>query len=436
MTLAYDALDDFAGPGGWDEGARMIGLRTVGIEHDHTACLTAVAAGHARIQADVSVYPSHPFRGIRGYIGSPPCTLFSAAGSGVGKLVLDILATGIRRIFNGEDPAAVREDVRTAIYPVTLAEAERKNEARTPEKKWTADQVSAKARGDAVIAALVLEPARRIVELDPEWVALEQVPEVLPLWQVYVRELRARGYSAWTGVLCAADYGVPQTRHRAVLMASRTRTVHPPVPTHDEHGEVDGDLFGDAPRQKWVSMAEALGWGFEDEPAATISGGGADTGGPEPFANARYRNRLREYVVDRRTISRAAGGGREPTAPVSVDRPAPTITGMSGRQWVVRPRDTPRPQWVFDRPATTVVGSFRPDVVSSPGYRTTTSRQDAEDSVMVTVEEAGVLQSFPRVYPWKGGKSKRHQQVGNAVPPLLAAHVLAALTGRSIGAAA
>lgn len=70
--MSYDALDDFAGPGGWDEGARMVGLRTIGIEWDDHACRTAKAAGHDRIRADVAAYPSEPFAGIPGYIASPP----------------------------------------------------------------------------------------------------------------------------------------------------------------------------------------------------------------------------------------------------------------------------------------------------------------------------------------------------------------------------
>lgn len=415
--MTYDALDDFAGPGGWDEGARMIGLTTIGIEWDMAACQTAKAAGHDRIRADVSAYPSFPFLGIPTYIGSPPCTLFSAAGDGVAKLVLDVLGDGIRRIFVGED---CREDVRAAILPVTLAAAHAKNAKRVSEKQWPVDKVAAKAQRDAFTAALVLEPARRIVELNPESIALEQVPEVLPLWHVYVECLRRRGYSAVTGVLNAANFGVPQLRKRAVVIASRVRAVTLPTPTHSEHGH--DDLFGG--RRKWITFAEALGWGPDDEPSHTVSAGGAETGGAEPFANKGYRERLSEYVIDRRQNSRGPQGTTVPVALVPVTRPAPTLTGESGSQWVIRPA------WVHERPATTIVGSFRPDIVSAPGYRTEVSRQNAEGGVQITVAEGGVLQSFPADYPWQGNKGKQFQQVGNAMPPLLAAHVLAASTGR------
>jgi DNA (cytosine-5)-methyltransferase 1 len=456
----FDALDDFAGPGGWDEGAAMIGLRTLGFEWDDAACRTAKTAGHARVRADVSRQRAR-HRSTRGYVGSPPCTLFSKAGKGTGRDALGILASAIHRIFAGED---CRDEVRETIYQtITLPARTEENEKRKPEKKWPAEKVEQTARTDAFVAALVLEPARRIMELDPEWIALEQVPDVLPLWQVYTYELRQRGYSAFAVCLLAADYGVPQTRLRAVLGASRVRAVQPPVPTHSEHGS-DGDLFGST-LLKWVSFGEALGWD-EDAMIHPARGQGMiDRHGERPDHPATQPaptviSKARSWVVDRRTNSKGPRGTMVPTAEVSIDRPAPTLTGKSGSQWVIRPGETapvlvngnqknaarrsvnePAPtvlfghakndvRWVFDRPATTVVGSFKPEVIAAPGYRTQESRQDAPGSVSVSVSEAGVLQSFPADYPWQGSRTKQYEQVGNAVPPLLAAHVLAAITGR------
>lgn len=412
---AFDALDDFAGPGGWDEGARMIGLTTLGFEWDQAACDTAEAAGHARIKVDVSLADAAVYRGVvRGYLGSPPCTLFSPAGKGTGRDAIELLADGIRRIFAEDD---CRDEIRQAIYDeITLPARTAENDARPDSKKWTAEKVGTKAREDAFIASLVLEPARRIMQLDPEWIGLEQVPAVLPLWQVYTHELRKLGWSVWTGIVNAADYGVPQTRERAILMASRVRTVTPPEPTHSRDGD-KGDLFG-VKRERWVSMAQALGWDTPvrfgdqersairqpDEPAATVM-----------FGDSPHRKLTR-------FVSAGVTGEGRPKDPQT--QPPDTLTSKGTAYWC------------YDRPATTVVGSYCPDVIAAPGYRTETSRQNAEGSVRVTVQEAGVLQSFPADYPWQGSRTKQFQQVGNAIPPLLAAHVLSALTGARINAAA
>jgi DNA (cytosine-5)-methyltransferase 1 len=37
-------LDGFAGPGGWSEGLRILGLRDIGLELDTAACRTRAAA--------------------------------------------------------------------------------------------------------------------------------------------------------------------------------------------------------------------------------------------------------------------------------------------------------------------------------------------------------------------------------------------------------
>lgn len=314
-------LDEFAGPGGWDEGLRMIGRTdVVGIEWDQKACETANAAGHARIRADVSEYPSEPFVGkVDAYIASPPCQAWSLAGNRKG-------------------------------------EKDRTNCHKLAERMAAGDDSTDWANWEDSRSPLVCQPIRRIRDLRPATVALEEVPPVAPLWEHFGHILHGWGYAVWTGDLCAADYGVPQTRIRRILMASLAGKVQPPNPTHTPH-DPGPDLFGNS-RQQWVSMADQIGWGYTDRPAPTICAG---------------------------------HNGKQ-----------------SGAEWggaAVRANMHRSPDWI---------------------PKDGTERGTA-NSVRLSVEDASQLQSFPPYYPWQGANTKHYEQIGNAVPPLLAAHIGAAL---------
>lgn len=371
------ADDGFAGAGGWDLAAQALGITARGIENMPQARATRDAAGLVTIHDDVWTFK--PDGKAEGKIDSPPCQTFSAAGSGSGRKALEDVLRGIRDGY-------YRDLDHLHFLGLEVGDE------RT---------------------ALVLTPLHFATQHPYEWLAWEQVPTVLPVWEACAEVLRGQGWHVWTGLLHAEQYGVPQTRKRAFLLASRRRPVTPPTPTHSRYySRTPAKL--DPGVAKWVSMAEALGWGLSERPAPTVTGGGTETGGAEPIAKlARYTSRA-DWCASPSGI----------TGPVHrpVTHPAATVTGAGNYE-------THRPDWCFNRPATTVVGSFRPDVIAAPGYRTTVSRQNAPNSVRVTVAEAGVLQSFPADYPWQGTQGKQYLQCGNAVPPGLALHALASAAG-------
>ena len=245
-------LDLFAGPGGWSEGLSSLGLTEIGIEWDSAACRTAKAAGHLRIQADVATYPTEPFVGkVTGLIASPPCQAWSMAGNRKGEL--------------------------DRINCHTLADA------------MAAGADSIDVQWEDGRSSLVCQPIRWVRDIKPEWVALEQVPPVVGLWEHFARIFNSWGYNAWAGVLNAANYGVPQTRQRAFLLASLTRKVAPPAPTHCKGGS-ESDLFGSS-LEPWVSMASALGWGMTDRPGLSITHAGQDGGSGARASIERERER-------------------------------------------------------------------------------------------------------------------------------------------------
>src|SRR5690606_3567777 len=125
--------------------------------------------------------------------------------------------------------------------------------------------------------------------------------------------------------------------------------------------------------------------------------------------------KARSWVLHTNRDQRA-DGSRQTTDPHNA--PAPAFTSKAGGQWVLK------------RPATTVCATDR---IAPPGHRNRDAGGQSQfaspATVRITVAEAPILQSFRHDYPFQGTKTKAFEQVGNAVPPLLAAHVVSAATG-------
>lgn len=169
---------------------------------------------------------------------------------------------------------------------------------------------------------------------------------------------------------------------------------------------------------------------------------------PAPHITSKARTATWEYVADSQANACVRGG----------HEPAPTVKfGHARNEVVIRPTHydqrqqgaTPRPVAapapamlaqglakgvpIWTRPAPTIVGTRRSE--GGPGHHDpNVSGSQQANAVRVTVEQAAALQSFPPDHPWQGSRTKQFEQVGNAVPPLLAQHTLAALLGLPLGA--
>ncbi|MFD4555942.1 DNA cytosine methyltransferase [Streptomyces sp. NPDC058469] len=404
-------LDLFAGPGGWSHALSVLGTRDVGLEWDEWACQTRARAGQLTIRTDVAAYPAWIVCGrVRGLIASPPCQAWSMAGKRLGLVDQPYVHQAVADLASGRD---TRERLLAAC----------------------ADPRS----------LLAAEPMRYLHALntvgEPEWLLMEEVPDVLPLWRQYAAVLRGWGFSVWTGILNAADFGVPQTRRRAILLASRVRTAQPPVPTHAQLAEPDS-LFGPG-RQRWVSMAQALGWGATDRPVPTVCAGGGPGGGPEPFpsgsrkalVDARNRGTWTPRDTDSLLASRSAGSRHIAPRAVRETSPEDIATAVSTTQeprwsWSLRSNNqTNATVRRASEPAGTLFFGHRANEctwVAEPSDGAEDGEPDtAPPPIRITAREAGMLQTFPADYPWQGNKGQQFSQIGNAVPPLLAAHLLA-----------
>ena len=247
------------------------------------------------------------------------------------------------------------------------------------------------------------------------------MPQVLPVWHAVAGVLRTIGYSVWVGVLSSEMYGVPQTRQRAILMARLDGVAEPPKPTHSRYYPLEPDRL-DLDVDRWISMAEALGWGMTGRPSLTVTSGGVETGGYEPFpTNARAameKAQLRgEWMQAGITLRSNYGTGGDPSrrGTRSSGEPAPTITSKADRnKW----------QW-SDRPATTIAADPRITAREHHDHG-----EQAKTALTLTRDEASTLQSFPDDFVWCGAKTRQFLQIGNAVPPLLAQAIIAALADR------
>lgn len=374
-------LDHFAGTG-WGVACRWLGLREYGVEIMREAIRTRSRVGFRTVYRDVwagllhpDLVPAHDL-----YIASPPCQTFSVAGRGDGRRALDQV---LRLIDTGawKDPATLK------------AAGVELGDDRT---------------------ALVLTPLAHIWAHRPKLIALEQVPTVLPVWEAMAEVLRGLGYSVWTGNLQAEQYGVPQTRKRAILMARLDGPVAPPVPTHSRYYSREPKRL-DLGVQKWVSMAEALGWGMTARPHPTITTG-TEAGGTDPAALGG--SGARKNVYTERTAGRwepsgdadndggilrlqASDAATIQTYPWGfVDRPAMTVhghglltRGPSGQKQAIADglesgAFVPRPPFTID--TARKCGVQRDDYVSL-------SDRYEPDAVNFTVQEAAILQSYPAI---------------------------------------
>ncbi|MGW0022664.1 DNA cytosine methyltransferase [Rhodococcus sp. NPDC003382] len=320
-------VDLFAGPGGLDVAARWLDVHVEGIEWDAEACKTRRDAGLITYEADVRQFGPEDFPQANVLAGGPPCQTFTVAGTGAGRSALD-------RVLRLVDAMGNRKDVEKQV-----------------------------ARFDDERTGLVLEPLRwalkALADNRPyEAIVLEQVPAVLPVWEAMGAVLRKAGYGVVAGVLRSEEFGVPQTRRRAILIARYGMSACLPVPTHQPYRKGVPRGLGDMLCRPWNTMGEALA-STRQYPFSVVSNYG--TGG-NPKARGIRRS----------------------------DEPAFTVTGKVSRNRLVDVHGTS-----IDR---------------------------------FTNAEAGRLQTFPMDFPWRGRDIA--QQIGNAIPPRLGTHILAAALGR------
>lgn len=175
--------------------------------------------------------------------------------------------------------------------------------------------------------------------------------------KIILQEFESAGYRVKNAIVNAADYGVPQVRHRIIFFGVRKDlpfpNVFPPKPTHANPDKAC--LLGLKP---WVTVGEAV------------------SKYPNPFEGNNIPNH--ECSKYKLTFNGHIGHRR-----IDPEKPAPTITARGDdRGGVV--------------------------VLHHPGNHR-----------RMSARELAAVQSFPDNFVFFGTKTSAYRQIANAVPPLL-----------------
>jgi DNA (cytosine-5)-methyltransferase 1 len=122
---------------------------------------------------------------------------------------------------------------------------------------------------------LVLEMGRLVEEIQPKIVMMENVSGLpkkgFEFFETLLKKLDSLGYITNWDILQVADYGVPQSRQRLVLLAGKGFPIHLPKPTHSKMGE-----YG---LRKWRNVRDAIG----DMPEPISLSEANSSGGPQRY---------------------------------------------------------------------------------------------------------------------------------------------------------
>jgi DNA (cytosine-5)-methyltransferase 1 len=238
----------------------------------------------------------------------------------------------------------------------------------------------------------------RVVGLvKPEWVVFENVTGILQtegalFLGAVVRGLEGRGYRLSTWVLDAAEFGVPQSRKRLFVVGSRSGISVPKPSATCGAAVTVRDAIADLPVLRNGAVEDELP--YAGNPRSAYAG--LMRGSRSASAN-HFVTRNSELVIRRYSYVPPGGNWRSIPARLMINYRdhARCHTGIYRRL-----------KW--DEPSV-VIGNFRKNMLIHPS-------QDRG----LSVREAARLQSFPDWYEFVGSIGFQQQQVGNAVPPLLA----------------
>lgn len=364
MARKIPVIGLFSGAGGLELGAAAAGADVrLSVDNEPLACQTLRLNREHHLgevlEADVSQLDGSALRKAAGLregegcivVGGPPCQPFSKSSYWT-------------------DPGADSRFRQARAKGIAMPRPAPITEAKPDERR-----------------TLVQEYLRLILEVDAQGFLFENVvsithPRNKAVLDSFIEAAQAASYETVLLRVNAAEYGVPQARHRIVVLGVKHGKPMLPVPTHRDGG--GKSLFA----LPLVSAGVALE-PFADDRYFE----------PEEVVQGRYAKELCEIPPGQNYKALSAWAGH----------PNPVFVAET-RFWTFLLKLSPSlPSWTIQANPGPWVGPFH------------------WDSRRLRTVELAALQTFPSEYFFAGRRRDRVRQIGNAVPPLLAQRMMEAL---------
>jgi len=244
--------------------------------------------------------------------------------------------------------------------------------------------------------SLFKEFVRFVKEANPKWFVFENVEGFVSFQKGLVleqlkREFEDLGYKISYSVLTASDYGVPQNRNR-FFMVGNILDIDFAFPSKNKNRITVKQAINDLPYLENGGNFDKLPYkkGRNSQYAKEMRNGCK-------VATQNYVSRNKDYVVERyKHIPRGENWKAIPKELMA------NYKDLSNCHSGIYKR-------LDDKKPSVVIANYRKNMLIHP-------YQDRG----LSVREAARLQSFPDCFEFKGSLMHIQQQIGNAVPPLLA----------------